>query len=161
MAIEQQVQEIEADAATAIASAADEAALEAIRVGELGKKGRLSLLMRELGAMSPEQRTIAGPALNGLKDRLTTAISARKADLELAALNSLLGRRDAAVRFLGEFQRMRNQALPYLEQLPDWLVGGLDWAASLKQRAEQESVLLLAERPPTPAELVEKGVLPL
>ncbi len=80
---------------------------------------------------------------------------------ELAALNSLLGRRDAAVRFLGEFQRMRNQALPYLEQLPDWLVGGLDWAASLKQRAEQESVLLLAERPPTPAELVEKGVLPL
>jgi phenylalanyl-tRNA synthetase alpha chain len=87
MAIEKQVAEIEADAAKAIASAADEAALEAIRVAELGKKGRVSLLMRELGGMSPEQRQVAGPALNGLKDRLTTSISARKAELELAALN--------------------------------------------------------------------------
>ncbi len=80
---------------------------------------------------------------------------------ELAALNSLLGRREAAMRFLGEFQRMRSQALPFLERLPAWLAGTLDWAASLQQRAEQESALLLAERPPTPAELVEKGVLPL
>ena len=48
MAIEQQVAEIEADAGKAIASASDEAALEAIRVAELGKKGRVSLLMREL-----------------------------------------------------------------------------------------------------------------
>jgi phenylalanyl-tRNA synthetase alpha chain len=87
MAIEKQVAEIEADAAKAIASAADEAALEAIRVAELVKKGRVSLLMRELGGMSPEQRQVAGPALNGLKDRLTTSISARKAELELAALN--------------------------------------------------------------------------
>lgn len=80
---------------------------------------------------------------------------------ELAALNGLLGRREAASRFLGEFHRMRNQALPFLERLPAWLAGKLDWAASLKQRAAQESALLLAARPPPPAELVEKGVLPL
>ena len=90
MAIEQQVAEIEASAVTAIASATDEAALEAIRVAELGKKGRVSLLMRDLGGMSPEERKTAGPALNGLKDRLTTAISERKANLELAALNKRL-----------------------------------------------------------------------
>ena len=90
MAIEQQVAEIEADAGKAIASASDEAALEAIRVAELGKKGRVSLLMRELGGMSPEQRQVAGPALNGLKDRLTATLNARKADLEMAALNARL-----------------------------------------------------------------------
>jgi phenylalanyl-tRNA synthetase alpha chain len=90
MAIDNQVQEIEADASKAIGAAGDEAALEAIRVAELGKKGRLSLLMRELGQMSPEQRQVAGPALNGLKDRLTSAISARKAELELVALNKRL-----------------------------------------------------------------------
>ena len=90
MAIDNQVQEIEADAGQAIGAAGDEAALEAIRVAELGKKGRVSLLMRELGGMSPEQRQVAGPALNGLKDRLTTAISARKAELELIALNKRL-----------------------------------------------------------------------
>src|SRR5690349_8947336 len=90
MAIEKQVAEIEAGAAAAIASAADEPALEAIRVAELGKKGRVSLLMRELGGMSPEQRQVAGPAFNGLKDRLTAAIADRKGQLELAALNKRL-----------------------------------------------------------------------
>src|SRR5262245_18003153 len=90
MAIDNQVKDIEADASKAIAAANDEPALEAIRVAELGKKGRLSLLMRDLGGMSPEERKTAGPALNGLKDRLTTAISARKAELELATLNKRL-----------------------------------------------------------------------
>ena len=90
MAIEKQVAEIEASAAAAIASAGDEAGLEAIRVAELGKKGRVSLLMRELGGMSPDQRQVAGPALNGLKDRLTSAIAARKAELEMATLNKRL-----------------------------------------------------------------------
>ncbi|HEV7690718.1 MAG TPA: phenylalanine--tRNA ligase subunit alpha [Hyphomonadaceae bacterium] len=90
MAIEDQVKTIEAEASSAIAAASDEAALEAIRVSELGKKGRLSLLMRDLGGMTPEERKTAGPALNGLKDRLTALISARKAELELAALNKRL-----------------------------------------------------------------------
>src|ERR1700742_3950544 len=90
MDIDSQVKNIEAEAPSAIAAASDEAALEAIRVSELGKKGRLSLLMRDLGGMTPEERKTAGPALNGLKDRLTTAISVRKADLELAALNKRL-----------------------------------------------------------------------
>jgi phenylalanyl-tRNA synthetase alpha chain len=90
MAVLDDLPKIEAEAGAAIAAAGDEAALEAIRVGELGKKGRVSLLMRELGGMSPEQRQSAGPALNGLKDRLAAAITARKHDLEMAALNKRL-----------------------------------------------------------------------
>ncbi|MEP7210168.1 MAG: phenylalanine--tRNA ligase subunit alpha [Alphaproteobacteria bacterium] len=90
MAVLDDLPTIEAEASAAIQAAGDEPALEAIRVAELGKKGRVSLLMRELGGMTPEQRTAAGPALNGLKDRLTGAISARKADLELVALNKRL-----------------------------------------------------------------------
>ena len=43
MAIEQQVAEIEASASTAIGAAGDESALEAIRVAELGKKGRVRM----------------------------------------------------------------------------------------------------------------------
>ena len=90
MAIEQQVAEIEADAGKAIASASDEAALEAIRVAELGKKGRVSLLMRELGGMSPEQKQQVGPILNALKDEVNAAISAKRAALGDAALNERL-----------------------------------------------------------------------
>ena len=35
----------------------------------LGKKGEVSLKMRELGQMSPEERQSVGPALNELKKR--------------------------------------------------------------------------------------------
>ncbi|MFN3615803.1 MAG: phenylalanine--tRNA ligase subunit alpha [Rubrimonas sp.] len=69
-----------------IAAAGDEAALEAVRLAALGKKGEISLMMRALGGMDPEQRAAAGPALNALKDELTAALAARKAALADAAL---------------------------------------------------------------------------
>ncbi|MEM8536452.1 MAG: phenylalanine--tRNA ligase subunit alpha, partial [Pseudomonadota bacterium] len=47
-----------------IADAADAAAVEALRVQAVGKKGEISLKMRELGKMTPEERQVAGPALN-------------------------------------------------------------------------------------------------
>ena len=64
----------------------DEAALDAVRVSALGKKGSVSLMMRELGKMTPEQRQQAGPALNALKDELNSALAARRAALSDAAL---------------------------------------------------------------------------
>jgi phenylalanyl-tRNA synthetase alpha chain len=69
-----------------IGAARDEAALEAARVAALGKKGEVSLRMRELGRMTPERRKAAGPALNALKDELNAALAARKAALADAAL---------------------------------------------------------------------------
>ncbi|WP_273690340.1 phenylalanine--tRNA ligase subunit alpha [Ketogulonicigenium vulgare] len=69
-----------------IADAGDESAIEDLRVQALGKKGEIALLMRGLGAMSPEERQSAGPALNALKDEINSAIAARKASLGDAAL---------------------------------------------------------------------------
>ncbi len=75
---------------TAIAAAGDEGALEEIRVAALGKKGEVSGLMRGLGAMSPEERQTAGPALNALKDALNGAIAEARARLADAALDARL-----------------------------------------------------------------------
>ncbi|MGF1554458.1 MAG: phenylalanine--tRNA ligase subunit alpha [Paracoccaceae bacterium] len=69
-----------------VEAAADEAALEAVRVAALGKKGEIALRMRELGRMTPEERQTAGPALNALKDEVGAAIAARRAALADAAL---------------------------------------------------------------------------
>ncbi|ADO41393.1 phenylalanyl-tRNA synthetase, alpha subunit [Ketogulonicigenium vulgare Y25] len=69
-----------------IADAGDESAIEDLRVQALGKKGEIALLMRGLGAMSPEERQSVGPALNALKDEINSAIAARKASLGDAAL---------------------------------------------------------------------------
>ncbi|MBY6046058.1 phenylalanine--tRNA ligase subunit alpha [Vannielia litorea] len=74
----------------AIAGAADEAALEELRLAAVGKKGEVSLKMRELGKMSPEERQVAGPALNALKDEINTALTARKVALADAALDERL-----------------------------------------------------------------------
>ncbi len=74
----------------AIAGVSDEAALEDLRLAALGKKGEISLKMRELGQMAPEARQVAGAALNALKDEIDAALRARKAALGDAALDERL-----------------------------------------------------------------------
>ena len=74
----------------AIANAADEAAIEDVRLAALGKKGEVSLKMRELGKMTPEERQVAGPALNALKNEIDAALKAKKSALADAALDARL-----------------------------------------------------------------------
>ncbi|ETD83717.1 phenylalanine--tRNA ligase subunit alpha [Rhodobacter capsulatus] len=73
-----------------IAAAADEASLEELRLAALGKKGEISLKMRELGQMTPEERTTTGAALNRLKDEIDAALRAKKEALADAALDARL-----------------------------------------------------------------------
>jgi phenylalanyl-tRNA synthetase alpha chain len=74
----------------AISAANDEAALEAVRVGALGKKGSISALLATLGKMAPEQRKSEGAAINALKDSVTDALTARRDVLKSAALDARL-----------------------------------------------------------------------
>jgi phenylalanyl-tRNA synthetase alpha chain len=73
-----------------IRTAPDAAALEEVRLAALGKKGEISLKMRELGQMAPEARQQVAPALNALRDEIDAALRARKAALEDAALDARL-----------------------------------------------------------------------
>jgi phenylalanyl-tRNA synthetase alpha chain len=73
-----------------IAASPDLAALETLRVSALGKQGEVSALLKSLGAMTPEERQERGPKINGLRDAVATALAARKADLETAALDAQL-----------------------------------------------------------------------
>jgi len=77
---------LQADLLAAVAAAPDDAALEAVRVSALGKKGSISELLKTLGAMAPEQRKVQGPLINGLRDRVTEAIAARRAALKEAEI---------------------------------------------------------------------------
>ena len=73
-----------------INGATDPSAIEEVRLAALGKKGEISLKMRELGRMSPEERQTIGRALNELRDELDAALRARKLSLEDAALEARL-----------------------------------------------------------------------
>ncbi|GLS42636.1 phenylalanine--tRNA ligase subunit alpha [Methylobacterium brachythecii] len=81
---------LERDLLGQIETASDEAALEAVRVSALGKKGSVSELLKTLGAMTPDERKERGPLINGLRDRVTTALGSRREALQGAALEARL-----------------------------------------------------------------------
>jgi phenylalanyl-tRNA synthetase alpha chain len=81
---------LEAETLSAIAAAPDEAALESVRVGALGKKGSISALLATLGKMSPDERKSAGAEINALKDKVSEALGARRTLLKDAALEARL-----------------------------------------------------------------------
>ncbi|MEW6641119.1 MAG: phenylalanine--tRNA ligase subunit alpha [Pseudomonadota bacterium] len=83
---------LQADLFSQIAAASDEAALEAVRVSALGKKGSISALLATLGKMSPEQRKTEGAAINAVKDGITQALATRRDVLKAAALDARLAR---------------------------------------------------------------------
>src|SRR5438270_11778404 len=58
-----------------IAAAPSPEALEELRVSVLGRRGSLTLAMREFGGLEPEERRRAGAALNVAKDRITAALA--------------------------------------------------------------------------------------
>ena len=86
-----------------IASARSPDALEEIRVRVLGRRGSLTLAMRELGALAPEERRRAGAQLNAAKDRITAALAEAGARLGRAALEARLAGERADVTLPVEF----------------------------------------------------------
>jgi len=88
--VSKQLDTLERDLIGKIESASSEAALEDVRVAALGKKGAISELLKSLGQMGSEERKTRGAEINGLKDRVTAAIEARKKQLEDAALDERL-----------------------------------------------------------------------
>ena len=86
----QDLDRLKSELVASIAAADTLEALEALRVSVLGKKGRVSLMMRELGGMAPDERKTAGQALNLVKDAVAAAIDARNTALSSAALDARL-----------------------------------------------------------------------
>ncbi|QQN75016.1 phenylalanine--tRNA ligase subunit alpha [Croceicoccus sp. YJ47] len=84
------IDQLRADAMAQIAASRTLDTLDRVRVAFLGKQGSISLLMKTLGRMTPEERQVEGPKLNGLRAEVTDAVAARKAALEQAALDAKL-----------------------------------------------------------------------
>jgi phenylalanyl-tRNA synthetase alpha chain len=84
------IETLQTELMAAIESADTLDALEAVRVSALGKQGSVSALLKTMGGMSPEERQSQGPIINGLRESITTALTAKKADLETAELNRRL-----------------------------------------------------------------------
>ena len=78
------------EALAAIAASEDLAALEALRVGFLGKSGRVTAQLKQLGKLPKAERPAAGAAINVVKQALAAAIDERRGALAKAALDARL-----------------------------------------------------------------------
>ena len=73
-------------AASEIDAANDLAALDAVRVSYLGKKGEITARLKTLGQLAPEERSAAGQEINKAKQTVQAQLNARREALEDAAL---------------------------------------------------------------------------
>jgi phenylalanyl-tRNA synthetase alpha chain len=78
------------EALAAVARLTDVAGLEAIELDVLGKKGRLTSVLRGIGALPAEDRPRVGAVANVVREAIEKAIAARGADLRGAALEARL-----------------------------------------------------------------------
>ncbi|MBI5684868.1 MAG: phenylalanine--tRNA ligase subunit alpha [Verrucomicrobia bacterium] len=82
--LRQQLDQIKADGLAEIAAAADLAALEAVRVKYLGRKGAVQTAFEKLATLPKEERPAFGQIANQTRDALTVAMQERKASFESA-----------------------------------------------------------------------------
>jgi phenylalanyl-tRNA synthetase alpha chain len=80
-----QIEPLKQAALAELRAAPDLAALEQARVNCLGSHGKFTALMKQLGALSKEEKPAAGKAINHAKVALETALAQRRAELELNA----------------------------------------------------------------------------
>ena len=84
------LQQLVSQAIDAVGVAADEAALDEVRVAYLGKKGRITALSKSLGKMDPSERPAAGARINSAKSDVQRAIDAASVQLGEAAIAARL-----------------------------------------------------------------------
>jgi len=84
------IDQLTAKALQQIADAGSLDALDALRVALLGKSGEITLQLKQLGALAPDERKSAGEAINRAKDTVAEAIAVRKLQLEQVALDRRL-----------------------------------------------------------------------
>ena len=102
----QALDDLKNEATVAIASAVDAAALEKLRVELLGKKGRVTDLLKSLGQLDAAERPKAGAEINAVKQLLNNAISDRKQVLQSAAIREELERERVDVTLPGRVELM-------------------------------------------------------
>lgn len=88
--MQDQLRTIEQEAARDLTAAADEAALEQWRVGYLGRKGRLTSVLRGLAELPEDERRAMGAAANELKQQLEAAHESRRGELRERVLQATM-----------------------------------------------------------------------
>ena len=120
-----QLDALEAEAAVEIQAAADAAALEQLRVGLLGKKGRLSAVLGAMGKLPGEERPLVGQRANVLKTQVQHLLSERLEAVNSAAMATRIAAEtlDVTAAPLGVPMGHRHPLITTTEEIVDLFCG--------------------------------------
>jgi phenylalanyl-tRNA synthetase alpha chain len=123
--MKEQLAKIKADALSAFERAADAAALDALRVKYLGKKGELTGVLKMMGKLSPEERPVMGQLANDVRAALEGALDACSEKLEAAALELRLKSEAVDVTIPGKPVSLGHRHPMYiaLDEIKDIFIG--------------------------------------
>ena len=123
--MKEQLAKIRAEALAAFDAAADSAALDALRVQYLGKKGELTAVLKLMGKLSAEERPAMGQLANEVRAALEEAIENTSKKLAEAALEQQLKDETVDVTIPGTEVKVGHKHPMYiaLDEIKDIFVG--------------------------------------
>ena len=123
--MKEQLAKIRTEALAAFEAAGDSAALDALRVQYLGKKGELTAVLKQMGKLSAEERPAMGQLANEVRAVLEQAIETAAQKLEAAALEAKLVNETLDVTIPGKSVAMGHKHPMYiaLDEIKDIFVG--------------------------------------
>jgi len=123
--MKEQLAKIRAEALAAFEAAENSAALDALRVQYLGKKGELTAVLKQMGKLSAEERPVMGQLANEVRAALEEALEATTKKLEAAALEQRLVAEALDVTIPGKDVKLGHKHPMYraLDEIKDIFVG--------------------------------------
>ena len=120
-----QLDALEQQAAAEIAEAVDAAALEQLRVGLLGKKGRISGVLGAMGKLPGEERPLVGQRANVLKTQVQSLLGERLQAVKQAAMAERIAREslDVTAPASGVPMGHRHPLITTTEEIVDLFLG--------------------------------------
>ena len=88
--MKEKIQQIKENAIAEIKSADNLKSLDDVRVKYSGKKGELTLVLRGMGSLSPEERPVIGALVNEVRDELENLITEKEKELKRAEIEKKL-----------------------------------------------------------------------
>jgi len=120
-----QLDALEQQAAAEIAEAADAAALEQLRVGLLGKKGRISGVLGAMGKLPGQERPLVGQRANVLKTQVQSLLGERLQAVKQAAMAERIAKEslDVTAPAFGVPMGHRHPLITTTEEIVDLFLG--------------------------------------
>lgn len=123
--MKQQLNQIKADVVSALENISSKAELESFRVEFLGKKGRLTQVLRGMGGLSPEERPVVGQLANEVRSFIETEIERMGEKLEKELLEKRLVEERIDVTIPGTRKKLgkRHPITTVLDEIKDIFIG--------------------------------------